>query len=97
MPPHTAYSHNGLLLVEPRTVGRYPKPVILVQDTMDQFAPVLDPSLLGLRLVQLAPGVDLELVEVAVGPAEYVLDEAVDEVEIVVRGHLYGSEDFESG
>lgn len=70
---------------------------MLVQKAMDQFAPVLDPSLLRLRFVQLAPCVDLEPVEVTVGPSECVLDEAVDEVETVVRGDFYGSEDFGPG
>ena len=66
---------------------------MLVYDGMYPFAPVLDPSLFRVRFVQRARCVDVEFVEMAVRPSECVLDEAVDEVEIVVRGDVYGSED----
>ena len=97
VPPHPAYSHRLLVSLVPRTLESFPKAAILVQDRMDLFAPFFDPSLLRRRFVQLAADVDVEFVEVAVGPAEGVLDETVEEVEIVVRGDTDGSVDFCSG
>ena len=96
-PPHVAYGERCFLLVVPGALERFPKPTILIYNGMYVFAPLLDPGLLRLRLVQLAANVDIEFVEMAVGPSECVLDEAVDEVEIVVRGDFYGSENFAPG